>query len=176
MKPVDVDFTGVVSAKTCPPCPVGEHPMDWAASLDRAWFEGNPDQSEYWRVLVPGEAPPLEEPSPGRQWYVRVRRVAPGVRLKRFFESVVLTEEPREETPWDFESSTSREWIEAQDWSGGIGLDMRNRVVWCPDCRVRIPYVVVTEECARRNHGRPVEKWVAECPSCPHRFQVGDLT
>jgi hypothetical protein len=94
-RPVALQVGGPDPIYFPPPCPPDRDPCDWAGTLDRSWFAGNPGERTYMRLLVPGELRPVEppEPAPGWRWAMQVTQFGPGVRT-RALTMVTLLEEP----------------------------------------------------------------------------------
>jgi hypothetical protein len=65
------------SAHLCREVPYGVNiAMDTAAEQDRAYFESNPDETEYVRLAIPGELPGID------CGWVQVVQFTPGVRAR----------------------------------------------------------------------------------------------
>jgi hypothetical protein len=64
--------------------------VDEASEDDRLWFKAHPHRQYRIRPYRPGEGPPdyeTSEPSQGWRWYVVVRQLRAGVRMRLSFQA-----------------------------------------------------------------------------------------
>jgi hypothetical protein len=64
--------------------------IDAASEDDRLWFEAHPHRQYRIRPYRPGEGPPdyqTPEPRLGWRWFVVVRQLRPGVRMRLSFQA-----------------------------------------------------------------------------------------
>jgi hypothetical protein len=64
--------------------------IDAASEDDRLWFEAHPRRQHRIRPYRPGEGPPdhqMPEPRLGWRWFVVVRQIRAGVRMRLSFQA-----------------------------------------------------------------------------------------
>jgi hypothetical protein len=73
-------------------CPIGRA-IDEMSARDRDWFDRHPAATEHWRAAMPGDfsLPSLAGVVP--QGRVRVRLIAPGVRVRQLPEVVLVLDD-----------------------------------------------------------------------------------